>query len=379
MPSPSAHSTTQLFLDVFDITNDMLISSDGAASVVISVSAMNFGLLSENEQDATIYAYAALLNSLSFPIQVVVRSQPKDVTAYLRHIQDQEQNTQNPIYKQKIREYRAFVESLVQEQHVLDKKFYIVIPLSALEMGLSTASLIPSSSTRKVTSSEKNYVIEKAKTNLYPRKDHLIDQLARIGLYSRQLNTQELIQMLYSSYNPESFEGQKVTDTSHYTTPLVQAKIQGDPTMADITMPTTPASAAVPPATNQPGSIGVTTPPDMGAQTPSVPQAPIMATPEPMSAAPMSSTVAETPIVTPPVMPAAPTMPTAPAAPSVQDPQELINKTLSELGSAPTPSMPAAPSTPAAAPTMPPMSNTTPGMTPPPAAGLGGTTPTIDN
>lgn len=324
MPNPTAHSTTQLFLDVFDITNDMLILSDGAASVVITVSAMNFGLLSENEQDATIYAYAALLNSLSFPIQIVVRSQPKDVTAYLRHIQDQEQNTQNPIYKQKIREYRSFVESLVQEQHVLDKKFYIVIPLSAIEMGLSTASLIPSTNSRKVTSSEKNYIIEKAKTNLYPRKDHLIDQLARIGLYSRQLNTQELIQMLYSSYNPESFEGQKVTDTSHYTTPLVQAKIQGETPMVDIN--TTPAApnAATP---------NVSAAPNMPTATPVMPN-PVVA---PSMGSATTPSLTETPIVTPPVTPGAPSV--NPSA-TTQDPQELINQTLSQIGGQPTPTTP---------------------------------------
>src|SRR5690349_7488561 len=121
--SDVSQSTTQLFLDLYDITNDLIILGDGAASLVMTVSAMNFGLLSEGEQDATIYAYAALLNSLSFPIQIVVRSQPKDVTGYLKKIQDLETSSTNQVYRQKIKEYRSFVESLVQDQNVLDKKF----------------------------------------------------------------------------------------------------------------------------------------------------------------------------------------------------------------------------------------------------------------
>lgn len=301
MPSPSkkntiSQSTTQLFLDLYDITNDLIILGDGAASLVISVSAMNFGLLSENEQDATIYAYAALLNSLSFPIEIVIRSQPKDVTGYLKRIQDQEQRTTNPIYRQKIQEYRTFVESLVQDQNVLDKKFYIVIPLSAVEMGLTTQSVVPGAKSKSISSFEKNYIIEKAKTNLIPRKDHLIDQLARIGLYSRQLNTQELIQMLYSSYNPESFEGQKVTDTSNYTTPLVQAKIQGD-FMADMNTIPTPA-----------GAPSVQTPP---APTMSAPVAPTAPTPA------MSTTNMAQPMMTPsmPSPTPAPVIAPAPAMP----------------------------------------------------------------
>ena len=227
--SPAITSTSQLFLNLFDITNDLVILDDGAVSMVLMVSAMNFGLLSEDEQDATIYAYAALLNSLSFPTEIVIRSQPKDVSIYLRYIAQKEQETSNPVYKDRIRDYRQFVESLVQEQNILDKKFYFVIPLSAIEMGLTPSSVLPGAKTKPITSYDKNFIIEKAKTNLDPRRDHLIDQLARIGLYSRQLTTQELIQMLYSSYNPESFEGQKVTDTQNYTTPLVTAKLQTTP------------------------------------------------------------------------------------------------------------------------------------------------------
>lgn len=378
-----SQSTTQLFLDLYDITNDLIILGDGAASLVITVSAMNFGLLSEGEQDATIYAYAALLNSLSFPIQIVVRSQPKDVTAYLKKIQDLEDGATNQTYKQKIREYRSFVESLVQDQNVLDKKFYIIIPLSAVEMGLTTQSVIPGAKNKSLSSFEKNYIIEKAKTNLLPRRDHLIDQLARIGLYSRQLTTQELIQMLYSSYNPESFEGQKVTDTSNYTTPLVQAKIQGDFMTDTTTIPTpsqpmatpaptapapsmggtTPSPVASSPASPAPAmptdalntpapempafnqtNLGYATPPQMASTmstppsvAPTTPVTPSMSAP----AATMSTSnpLAESPAVSVPAEPvmSAPSVAPAPeAAPSAAiDPQSVINQTLNQVGAAP--------------------------------------------
>lgn len=294
------HSTTQQFLDIYDVTNDFVIMSDGAVALVLTVSAMNFGLLSEDEQDATIYTYAALLNSLSFPIQIVIRSQPKDVTNYLKLIQQKEEETVNPTFRLRIREYRTFVESLVQEQNVLDKKFYIAIPLSAVEMGLTTKSVVPGAKNAPLSSFDKSYIIEKARTNLIPRRDHVVDQLARIGLYSRQLTTQDLIQLLYSSYNPESFEGQKVTDTQNYTTPLIQAQILGDPHMIDpnISTPqpivenTPPASTPQNMVTEQPSLV--TTPPT---QTSPVAETPTMTTP------PVAQPVAETPVVTPPVSP----------------------------------------------------------------------------
>ncbi|MEO8581587.1 MAG: hypothetical protein ABI425_03295 [Patescibacteria group bacterium] len=340
-----SNSTTQLFLDLYDITNDLIILGDGAASLVITVSAMNFGLLSEGEQDATIYAYAALLNSLSYPIQIVIRSQPKDVTAYLKKIQDLEDTATNQIYRQKIKEYHSFVESLVQDQNVLDKKFYIIIPLSAVEMGLTTQSVIPGAKSKSLSSFEKNYIIEKAKTNLIPRRDHLIDQLARIGLYSRQLTTQELIQMLYSSYNPESFEGQKVTDTANYTTPLVQAKIQGDFMIDTPTMPTSlqPTPAAQPNPTMQPAPAPSVPTPTM-TETPAFTAAPATpAAPTPMSTTPEMPDFTKTDLgfATPPQMastsPAPMSTPEVPAVPSATTPAAMPGSSVSESPTVSTP------------------------------------------
>src|SRR5258708_7766465 len=221
----SLQSTTQKYLEIFDITNDLLMLHDGTCSMVMKTSAINFDLFSEEEQDATIYAYAALLNSLSFPIEIVVRSQKKDVTAYLDLLKTQEVKAYTPLKKKQIREYRAFVEQLVQERNVLDKKFYVIITASAVEMGLlPPSSLVPLPKKETPPTFDKYNVIEKALTILQPRRDHLVHQLARIGLMSSQLKTQELIQLFYSIYNPEASEGQKIQNTGDYTTPMVAAQ-----------------------------------------------------------------------------------------------------------------------------------------------------------
>src|SRR5690242_17531577 len=108
-------STTQEFLDIYDITNDLVILKTGAVSLVITVTAMNFGLLAEEEQDAIIYGYAGLLNSLNYSIQIVIRSQTKDVTNYLNLLKQKEDETINRVRKDQIRRYREFVADLVQE------------------------------------------------------------------------------------------------------------------------------------------------------------------------------------------------------------------------------------------------------------------------
>lgn len=218
-------STTQTYLEIFDITNDILILRDGSVAMVMSVSSLNFGLLAEEEQDSIIYSYAGLLNSLTFPIEIVVRSQKKDVTTYLRYVQEWEDKTLSPLRKTQIRRYREFVSELVKERRILDKKFYVVIPYRGTTTDVK--SLIPSVKKKEAPPLDRAYILERALTDLEPKRDHLISQFGRIGLVTRQLNTQELIQLLYTIYNPGSYEGQKMTDTRSYTTAAVEASLSG--------------------------------------------------------------------------------------------------------------------------------------------------------
>jgi len=223
------HSTTQKFLDIFDITNNMVILKDGTCSLIIQVDAMNFGLLAEEEQDSIMYSYAGLLNSLNYPIQIIIHSQTKDVTSYLQILKDQEDQSTSRTQQQRIRRYREFVGNLIRERNVLDKKFYVTIPASPAEVGMVTPqSVLPGSSAPSLTKEQKAAVIEKGLGVLEPRRDHLIAQFNRIGLFARQILTQEIIEFFYNSYNPEAYEGQQITNSQDYETMTVQAQTAPD-------------------------------------------------------------------------------------------------------------------------------------------------------
>src|SRR3990167_6525041 len=84
-------ATTQAHLNIEDIKDNLVLLKNGAAAMVLQVSAVNFGLLSEPEQDAIIYTYAALLNSLTFPVQILIRSKKKDVSHYLDLLKQQQE------------------------------------------------------------------------------------------------------------------------------------------------------------------------------------------------------------------------------------------------------------------------------------------------
>lgn len=212
-------ATTQEFLHIEDIVDDLLIMRDGSAALVLETAAVNFGLLSEEEQDALIYAYGSLINSLSFPLQIVILSKRMDISSYIERVGQEEEKQQNPVLRERLRVYKEFIVSIVKDNKVLEKKFYLVIPFSFLEMGVKSA--LVSSGRKKALPFSKDYIVSRAKTALFPKRDHLLRQLSRIGLKGRQLTTQEMVELYYNIYNP-SLTGEKLGDASGYTKPIVE-------------------------------------------------------------------------------------------------------------------------------------------------------------
>lgn len=201
-PDKPIMSTTQNHLPIADITNDILVYKDGGAALVMESTSLNFGLLSEKEQAAVIAAYAAMINSLSFSMQVVVRTQRKDITSYINYLDDEAKKITHPLLAKLMREYKGFILDSVKKKNVLGKRFYVVLYLSPLELGV-TKSVQSLTKRGGVLPYPKSYVVKKAKITLYPRRDHLMRQAGRLGIRFRQLNTQELITLFYEIYNPE--------------------------------------------------------------------------------------------------------------------------------------------------------------------------------
>ena len=180
-------TSSQQFIPIKEIRDDLIFLTDGGVSMVIITSAVNFGLLFETEQISIIESFAGFLNSLSFPIQIVILSHRLDVSSYLKTL-DKAMNSQtNPKLKELTAHYHKFIESIIKENDVLDKKFYICINASAPELGLLSKNIVDTS--------------KKATTILSPRRDHIVRQLGRLGLKARQMTNVELIKLFYVVYN----------------------------------------------------------------------------------------------------------------------------------------------------------------------------------
>lgn len=230
MANQPIKGSTQQFVEIEDIKDDIVLLRDGSACLIIETTAVNFGLLSETEQDATIFAYAALLNSLSFPIQIIIRSKKMDISSYLSSLDEKIASQKNEALRTQMQLYRSFVESTIKDNNVLDKKFYIVVPFSKLELGVGGA--LPS--VKKGLPFDKKYIIDKAKNALYPKRDHIIRQLARLSLKAISLSTPMLASLFYEIFNPEESGFADISiGIREYLAPLVEPiKSQGLPVQA---------------------------------------------------------------------------------------------------------------------------------------------------
>lgn len=198
------HSTTQDFTEIMDIIDDVVLFKGRNACTILEVSSVNFFLLSSDEQNARIYGYMSLINSLSFAIQILIVSKRVDMGNYLKLLDTKIENLQNPKLKEHLTMYREFIDELVKGEGLLDKKIYIVIPYSYLE-----ATPMPTGGQKMQTPKEKQKAkpetfADQAKNALISKRSVIQAQVERMGLMARPLQHEELIKLYYELLNNDT-------------------------------------------------------------------------------------------------------------------------------------------------------------------------------
>jgi len=202
----SAGSSTQKYVDVEEMRDGIMVLKTGALRAVLLVSSINFDLKSSVEQDAIISQYQSFLNSLDFPVQIVISSRRFNIDPYVELLKDQEAQQQNELLRFQIAEYKNFITNLTEVANIMSKFFYVVVPFSPVEdkqSGLLTklsGIFRPSQSIGM-----KGEVFETYKSQLLQRVEHVSAALSSTGVRVTQLNTEEIIELLYNSYNPSLF------------------------------------------------------------------------------------------------------------------------------------------------------------------------------
>ncbi len=196
---------TTSVLKLTEIRDDLVIMQDGTLRAVLAVSSTNFDLKNEDEQNSIVYGYQRFLNSLDFPIQILMQSRRLDINDYVTRLKEQTSRLTNELLKTQADYYVQFIQELVSGANVMSKNFYIIVPLSVsvnpVSQGFLT-KLFGGGVSQQAAERLKN--LKHYSEQLQQRVDSITSNLSGMGLKVQRLDTGALIELYYNSYNFES-------------------------------------------------------------------------------------------------------------------------------------------------------------------------------
>lgn len=224
-------NSTQNSLLISEVRDGILIMNDGSFRAVVMCKSINFDLMSPEEREAVEFSYQGFLNSLYFPIQIFIRSKKVDLGPYLDKLAKIRSEQENMLLGYLMEDYVTFLSDIAQQTNIMDKGFYVVIQYPDLDQDLKSAvkqstsffsglsTMVSPNKARPVTVNEA--LLESAKSELKNRVQSVMQGLQQCGVQSLPLDTQELIELYYDAYNPDTATRQQLKDFNELTAPVV--------------------------------------------------------------------------------------------------------------------------------------------------------------
>jgi len=241
VPVKTNTNSTQNSLQIAEIRDGIVIMNDGSFRSVIMVKSINFDLMSQQEQEAVEYSYQGFLNSLYFPVQISLRSQRVDLQPYIEKLDKIRTEHDNMLLALLMEDYINYIDGLSQQTNIMDKRFYVVVPffpvvdvqkaLTQSKNFLSGLAGLFNTKDQHVTINEAD--LEAAKTELRNRVQAVLSGLLQCGVQGLPLDTQELIELYYDTYNPDTATRQQLKNFNDLTADVV-TKGQGQASQAHL-------------------------------------------------------------------------------------------------------------------------------------------------
>lgn len=229
-PVPKSNpNSTQNTLQIAEIRDGIVIMNDGSFRSVLMVKSINFDLMSPQERESVEYSYQGFLNSLYFPIQIFIRSQRVDLRPYLERLDKIRSEHDNMLLALLMEDYIVYMDQLSSQTNIMDKKFYVVIPYfpvidvqkavtQSKNFFTGFASILQNKETHVVVNESD---LANAKDELRNRVQSILGGLQQCGVQGLPLDTQELIELYYDAYNPDTATRQQLKNFNDLSAPVV--------------------------------------------------------------------------------------------------------------------------------------------------------------
>ena len=211
----SQQAATQIFLPISEIRDSVVILKNGGLRSILQTSSVNFNLKSEDEQNALIYSFQGFLNTIEFPIQILVRSRKLNVDTYLDNLSEIEKKQENPLMKKQTQQYMEYVKKLVDYADIMEKSFFVIVPFDPMRARSSGgmfsqfwAALHPKDSLEAIRQRHREFAA--LKKDLNNRVNLVKSGLSNCNLRAKELNTQQLVELFFQIYNPQTARNQNL-------------------------------------------------------------------------------------------------------------------------------------------------------------------------
>jgi hypothetical protein len=201
--------STQQFLEIDQIKEGILILKNKSLHGIMMVNSINFALMAEEEQNAVIGQYQNFLNSLDFPLQILVQSRRLNITSYLDKLRDLEAKQSNDLLRTQIIEYRNFINEIVSGGTIMNKSFYVIVPFYPMAI----PGLTPAAGSKSGAKIDRAKIAQAAADQFNQNKSQLLQRmefvalgLRRCGLQCVPLSSLEISELLWSSHHLEDSE-----------------------------------------------------------------------------------------------------------------------------------------------------------------------------
>lgn len=206
--------STLNFVEVSEIRDGVLVLRSSEMRAVMAVSSANFALKSGEEQQIIINNFQGILNSLEFPIQILVQSRKLNLDPYIEKLRQLEDKQQNDLLRIKMQEYVEYIKQMLNQINIMKKDFYIVIGYEPNEAkaGFFTSFLRSINPTQVIKMNRESFL--RNRKVLMQRAEQVLSRFSSLDLKSDILTTEQLIALMYNSYNPDTLESVRLKDVA---------------------------------------------------------------------------------------------------------------------------------------------------------------------